>query len=92
MMRNIFIDEHLLLERVHEQQRDMERRLLLQDMPAPRQHLLTRLLSRLRVRYLLSARKGMPLACSIGVSPVSGTDPGRPACTTGVPAGQSSGD
>ncbi len=79
-MRNIFIDEQLLLERIHEQQRGVERRLLLKQMPAPHTHLLARLLSRLVAAYLLIARKEKRHRRL------------ERTCPPGVPAGQSSGD
>jgi hypothetical protein len=46
-MRNIFIDEHLLLERIHKQQRGAERRFPIQHMPAPGYRFLARLMNRL---------------------------------------------
>ncbi|HEY7125016.1 MAG TPA: hypothetical protein VH540_13765 [Ktedonobacterales bacterium] len=80
MMRNIFIDEHLLLERVHEQQRGVERRLLSKAVPTPGQRFLVRLVSRLIAAYLLIARKEKRHTKL------------EHTCTTGIPAGQSSGD
>jgi hypothetical protein len=46
-MRNIYIDECLLVAQVKGRQREIERRHLLKHVPAPRHHLLSRLISRL---------------------------------------------